>query len=144
MRERNQDETCVSWEGAVKEEIFPYTEENQVRFSIHLEVPSLAGVNCGGVEGKAERDIHRGLVFISTHQPETLARSPAGAGRGWMLRLRLLRSDPMERTGLGCVKTARGDQGLYTTAEESGKKPRPARETRDHCWGVSEKRGSLP
>ena len=28
------------------------------------------------------------------------------AGEGWELRLRLRRSDPRERTGVGCVNTA--------------------------------------
>ena len=48
----------------------------------------------GGAEGKAER-----------YQPERLVCSPAGAGGGWELRLRL-RSDPRERTGVGGVDTA--------------------------------------
>ena len=44
-------------------------------------------------------------VPTSTHQPERLVCSPAGVGGGWELRLRL-RSDPRERTGVGCVNTA--------------------------------------
>ena len=59
-----------------------------------------------GAEGKAERFPHRGSVLTSTHQPERLVCSPAGAGGGWELRLRLRRSDPRERTGVGCVNTA--------------------------------------
>ena len=59
-----------------------------------------------GVEGKAERSPHRGLVLTSTHQPERLVCSPAGAGWGWELRLGLQRSDPRERTGVGCMNTA--------------------------------------
>ena len=59
-----------------------------------------------GAEGKAERLLHRGSVPTSTHQPERLVSSPARAGRGWELRLRLRRSDPRERTGVGCVNTA--------------------------------------
>ena len=58
-----------------------------------------------GAEGKAERLPHRGLVPTSTHQPERLVSSPAGAGRGWELRLRL-RLDPRERAGVGCMNTA--------------------------------------
>ena len=34
-------------------------------------------------EGKAERFPHRGAVPTSTHQPERLVGSPAGAGGGW-------------------------------------------------------------
>ena len=34
-----------------------------------------------GAEGKAERFPHRGSVPTSTHQPERLVCSPAGAGR---------------------------------------------------------------
>ena len=59
-----------------------------------------------GAEGTAERFPHRGLATTSTHQPERLVCSPAGAGGGWELRLRLRRSDPRERTGVGCVNTA--------------------------------------
>ena len=58
-----------------------------------------------GVEGKVERFPHRGAVPTSTHQPERLVCSPAGEGGGWELRLGL-RSDPRERTGVGCVNTA--------------------------------------
>ena len=56
-----------------------------------------------GAEGKTERLPHRGSVLTSTHQPERLLCSPTGMGRGWELRLRLQRSDPRERTGVGCV-----------------------------------------
>ena len=59
-----------------------------------------------GAEGRAERFLNRGLVPTSTHQPERLLCSPARAGGGWELRLRLQRSDPRERTGVGCVNTA--------------------------------------
>ena len=59
-----------------------------------------------GAEGKAERIPHRGSVPPSTHQPERFVCAPAGAGRGWELRLGLQRSDPREKTGGGCVKTA--------------------------------------
>ena len=58
-----------------------------------------------GAEGKAERFLHRGAVLSSTHQPERLVCSPAGAGGGWELRLGL-QSDPRERTGVGGVNTA--------------------------------------
>ena len=58
-----------------------------------------------GVEGKAERLPHRGSALSSTHQPKRLVCSPAGAGGGWELRLRLP-SDPRERTGVGGVNTA--------------------------------------
>ena len=58
-----------------------------------------------GAEGKAERFAHRASVKTSTHQPERLVYSPAGAGRGWELRLGL-RSDRRERTGIGGVNTA--------------------------------------
>ena len=59
-----------------------------------------------GAEGKVERFPHGGSLPTSTHQPERLVCSPAGAGRGWELRLGLWRSDPRERTGVGCMNTA--------------------------------------
>ena len=57
-------------------------------------------------EGKVERFPHRGSLLTSTHQPKSLVCSPAGVGGGWELKLRLRRSDPRERTGVGCVNTA--------------------------------------
>ena len=59
-----------------------------------------------GAEGKAERFPHGGSVLTSTQKPERLVCSPAGMGGGWELRLRLRRSDPRERTGVGCVNIA--------------------------------------
>ena len=59
-----------------------------------------------GAEGKVERFPHGGSVPTSTHQPERLVCSPARADGGWEVRLRLRRSDPRERTGVGCVNTA--------------------------------------
>ena len=59
-----------------------------------------------GVEGKAERLLHRGSVPTSTHQPERLVCSPNGTGGGWELRLRFQRSYSRERTRVGCVNTA--------------------------------------
>ena len=59
-----------------------------------------------GAEGKVERFPHRGSVPTGTHQPERLVCSLARAGGGWELKLWLQRSDPRERTGVGCVNTA--------------------------------------
>ena len=59
-----------------------------------------------GAEGKVERFLQRGSVPTSTHQPERLVCSPAGAGGCWELRLRLQRSAPREKTGVGCMNTA--------------------------------------
>ena len=59
-----------------------------------------------GAEGKVEKFPHRGSVQTSTHQPERLVCSPTGASGDWDLRLGHWRSDPRERTGVGCVNTA--------------------------------------
>ena len=53
-----------------------------------------------------QRDSHKGSGLTSTHQPQRLVCSPAGMGGDWELRLLLWRSDPRERTGVGCVNTA--------------------------------------
>ena len=58
-----------------------------------------------GAEGRAERFPCRGSVPTSTHQPERLVCSPAGAGGGWELRLGLW-SDRREMTGVDGVNTA--------------------------------------
>ena len=59
-----------------------------------------------GAEGKVERFLHSGSLPTNTHQPKRLVCSLARAGGGWELRLGLRRSDPRERTGVGCVNTA--------------------------------------
>ena len=80
-----------------------------------------------GAEGKAVRFLHRGLVPTSSHQPERLVCSPARAGGGWELRFGLQRSDPRERTGVGCVNTAwRGASARQLAGRESRKKSGPA------------------
>ena len=70
-----------------------------------------------GAESKAKRFLHRGSVPTSTHQPERLVCSPAGAGGGWDLRLGI-RLDPRERSGVGCVNTAR--RGLVRHSQLGG------------------------
>ena len=89
----------------MKEEKLPHT-----RKALHWRRPGVVGRKLQshgrehshrGAEGKGERFPHRGSVPTSTHQPEKLVCSPARAGGGWELRLRLQRSDPRERTGVG-------------------------------------------
>ena len=97
------------WEGAVKEEKFPHARKplpGRDGEWVGKKFQSHGGERSNrGAEGKAERCPHRGSVPTSTHQPERLVCSPAGAGWGWELRLRLWRSDPRERTGVGCMST---------------------------------------
>ena len=94
----------------MKEERFPHTRKplHWRRLGVVGEKHRSHGGDRSnrGAEGKAERFPHRGLVPTSTHQPERLVCSPAGAGRGWELRFGLWRSDPSKRTGVGCVNTA--------------------------------------
>lgn len=51
-----------------------------------------------------------------------------------MLRLWCWKSDPRERTGVDSMKKSEGASA--SQLRESGKKPGPSREARDHCWGV--------
>ena len=94
----------------MKEEKFPHTRKplHWWRWGVvEGKLRSHGGEHSNrGAEGKAERFPHRGLVPTSTHLPERIVCSPAGAGRGWELRLGLQRSDPRERTGVGCVNRA--------------------------------------
>ena len=94
----------------MKEEEFPHT-----RKPLHWQRRGVEGGklqnhggkrNNRGTEGKAEILPHKGSLPTSTHQPERLVCSPAGTGGGWELKLGLRRSDPRERTGVGCVNTA--------------------------------------
>ena len=76
-----------------------------------------------GAEGNAERFPHRGSAPTSTHQPERLVCSPVRVGGGWELRLGLRRSDPRERTGVGCVNMGlKRASAPQLSRRESGKK----------------------
>ena len=58
---------------------------------------------CGG----QSREIPARRIGADQHSPaRELVRSPASMDGGWELRLGLRRSDPRERTGVGCVNTA--------------------------------------
>ena len=94
----------------MKEEKFPHTKKplHWWRWGVAGGKLQSHGVECSnrGAEGKAERFPHGGSEPNGTHQPETLVCSPAGAGGDSELRLGLQTSDPRERTGVGCMKTA--------------------------------------
>ena len=94
----------------MKEEKFPCT-----RKPLHWRRQGVAGGKLQshggersnrGAEGKLERVPYRGLVLTSTHQPEMLICSPVTVAGGWELRLQLQRTDPRERTGVGCMNIA--------------------------------------
>ena len=94
----------------MKEEKFPHTRKPLRGRRLRVAEGESFGVTeesaATDAEGKTERFPHRGSVPTSTHQPERLVCSPAGAGGGWELRLGLRRSDPRERTEVGCMNTA--------------------------------------
>ena len=94
----------------MKEEKFPHTKKSLHWWKWRVGGGKLRShrgeLSHRGEEGKAQRFSHRGLVLTSTHQPERLVCKTPGAGGGWELRLGLWRSDPRERTGVGCVNTA--------------------------------------
>ena len=108
QRQKNRDGTCTSRRELWRRKSFhtlgsPFTGKDGGELQSHGGEHSN---RCA--EGKEERFPHRGLVPTSTHQHKRLVCSTARAGGGWELRLRLRRSDPRERTGVGCVKTAWG------------------------------------
>lgn len=81
------------------------------------------------------------LVPTSIPQPEMFVCMPAEAAEDWMLRLRLWRSDPRERTGgLTAMKTV----CKYNIDKEIQGKLLLAREARDPCHGVYKKKGKPP
>ena len=98
------------WEGAVKEEKSPHTRKplHWQRWGVGRgKLRSHGGEQSNsGAEGKADRFLCRRSEPTSTQQPERLVCSPAGTGGGWELRLQLQRSDPRDRTGVGCMNTA--------------------------------------
>ena len=134
----------------MKEERFPHTRKP-------LHCRRLRGVGVGGelrshggershrgAEGKAERFPHRGSVPTSTHQPERLVCLPAGAGGGWELgaEARALESRSQgEDWGWLREHSLKGASAPQLAGRESGKKSGPAKEARDHCFGVHKERG---
>ena len=91
----------------MKEERFPQTRKPLHRWRLWVAEGGASELwrrvqqqGCGG-----QRFPHRGPVLTSTHQPERLVGSPAGAGGSWELRLGL-QLECRERTGVGSVNTA--------------------------------------
>ena len=84
QKARNSPRTWVGTdlhqrEGAVREEKFPHTRKPRRVAGGKLQ--SHGGERSNrGAESKAERFPHRGSAPSSTHQPERLVCSPAGAG----------------------------------------------------------------
>ena len=94
--------TCASSKEAVKEEKFPYTQKPpHKREQGELQRGAQQQIH-GRQSGKnsAQRS-----VPTSTSQPETLVSTPTSANGVWVLRLRLQKLDPREKTG---VKILRG------------------------------------
>ena len=106
-KEEKETKDLHLWEGAVKEEKFPHARKSPHWWRWEGGEPQRWGQQ-RGCGGKAERILHRGSVPTRTHQSEMLVGSPARAGGGWVLRLGFWKSDPRERTGVGCMKTAWG------------------------------------
>ena len=87
------------------------------KVSTHRKVPSLAG-RSARTEGEFQSPEKTATGLRRTKQRETYTNDlcqPAlpslrclsvGAARGWVLRVRLQRSDPEERMGVGFMKTA--------------------------------------
>ena len=95
----------------MKEEKFPHTRKPlqwlRRGWAVGAEaLESWKRAQQQGCRGQSERFPHRGSVPTSTHQPKRIVCSLAGARRGWELRLGIRRSDPRERTGVGCMNTA--------------------------------------
>ena len=99
-----------------------------------------------GAEGKAERFPHRGLGPNSTHQPERLVCSPAGAGRGLGAEARASEFGSQgEDGGWLHEHSLKGASAPWLAGRESGKKSGAAEEARDFflplCFLVHEERG---
>ena len=91
----------------MKEERFPHT-----RKPLRGRRPRVAeGGSFGAMEESTATGVRRAKGRDSCTEDRcrpalTSPRGLSGAGGGWELRLRLRRSDPRERTGVGCVNTA--------------------------------------
>ena len=115
----------------MKEEKFPHTRKplHWQRWQVGGGKLQRHGGECSsrGAEGKAERFLHRALLPTSTHQPERLVCSPARAGGGWELRLRLseVRSQG-EDWGSLHEHSLKGTSAPQLARRESGKKSGPA------------------
>ena len=98
-----------------------------------------------GAEGKAERSLHRGSVPTSTHQPESLVCSPAGAGVGLGAEAPASVGSQGEDWGWRREHSLKGASAPQLARRESGKQSGAAKETRDFflplCFLVHEERG---
>ena len=108
-RKRNRDQTCASGRELWKRKSF-----------CTLGRPLTGRDEGGGLwslkeETGQSRENPTQMIGADQQSPAWDASLPTGAGGGWMLRLGIWRSDPREKTGVGCIKTAWG--GLYATAE---------------------------
>ena len=107
QRQKNRDGTCISGRELQRRKSFhtlgsPFSDGDGGWWG--WKIRSHGGDHSNrGAESKVERLLHRGSVPTSTHQPERIVCSPAGVGGGWELRLGLQRSEPRERTGVGCM-----------------------------------------
>ena len=91
-----------------------------------------------GAEGKAERFLHRGAVPTSTHHPERLVGSPAGAGGGWELRLGFPEVGSQGKNwGWRREHSLKGASAPQLAGRESGKKSAAAEEARDFFLPLS-------
>ena len=94
----------------MKEERFPHTKK-----PLHWWKQGWVGGESSEPQRRAQeqgcrgqsREIPAQRIYADQHSPaETLVCSLAGACGGWEQTLRLWRSEPRERTGVGCVNTA--------------------------------------
>ena len=91
----------------MKEEKFPHT-----RKPLHWWRWGWAGGNFRTMEKSTATGVQKAKLRDSIAEDQCqpaltrLVCSPAWAGGGWGLRLGLQKSDPRERTGVGCVNIA--------------------------------------
>ena len=94
----------------MKEEMFPHT-----RKPLRWQRWGLAGGSFGATKERATRGVQRAKQRDSHTEDQCrpaltslrgLSAHPTRAGGDWEVRLQLRRSDPRERTGVGCVNIA--------------------------------------
>ena len=94
----------------MKEERFPHTRKPLRGWRLQV----VEGESFGATEESAATGVQRAKRRDSRTEDQCrpaltsqrLVCSPARAGGGWERRLRLWRSDPRERTGVGSMNTA--------------------------------------
>ena len=141
--QKNRDRDLRFWEGAVKEERFPHTRKPLHGWRLRVAeggsfgaTEESAATGCGGQSGETPTQ----RIGADQHSPAReacLLSRRGGRGLGAEARASEVGSQG-EDWGWLCEHSLKGASASQLAGRGSGKISGPARESRDHCFGVRE------